>query len=280
MTIFQSTKELLKNIFENELDLDKSNISQTTIDFIIRYYNQAVRKHLKKEYKKKEDLIKMKLKKSYNLFCKKGWDDKEVDILKYSLKDLKPTFKKELEKSINNCLQLCKTQDITFLNKVRDNLLNYCSNTQLQRSQSSFFENVLPKKYDESWQKMIIRDQQKKMIGNLTYITAMRNGAFGFIWKNRQDIRVVGNPNGLYKEWNDKHNNHWKRHNKLYLFKDSEMIKKGLIKKSGDVEWAEEIPDGLPSQAINCRCTMRLLYRLYEIPKKYEYIITEKGKLE
>jgi hypothetical protein len=46
------------------------------------------------------------------------------------------------------------------------------------------------------------------------------------------------------------------------------------------VKWAEEIPDGLPSQAINCRCTMRLLYRLYEIPKKYEYIITEKGKLE
>lgn len=278
MNIFQKTKEILKDIFENEIDIDKSNIPQSTIDFIIRYYNQAIRKELKKDFFDREKLIKQRLKKSYNLFIKRGSDGIGIDILKYSLKDLKPAFRKELEKSINNCLQLCKTQDITFLNKVRDNLLNYCSNTQLKRTQSLFFENVLPRKYSEDWQKMVIRDQQKKMIGNLTYITAKRNNAFGFIWRNRKDIRVVGNPSGLYPEGNSKHNNHWNREGKLYLFKDSEMIKKGLIKKTADVEWAEEIPDGLPSQAINCRCTMRLLYRLYEIPSEYESIITNKGK--
>ena len=31
----------------------------------------------------------------------------------------------------------------------------------------------------------------------MTYITAMKNNAIGFIWKNRKDIRVVGN--ALYK---------------------------------------------------------------------------------
>lgn len=71
----------------------------------------------------------------------------EIDILKYSLKDLKPAFRKELEKSINNCLNLCKTHDINFLNQVGDSLLNYCSNTKLVRTQSSFLEDVLPKKY-------------------------------------------------------------------------------------------------------------------------------------
>ena len=276
--IFTKTRQILKTIFENELNVDKPNLSATAIDFIMRHYNQAVHHYLEKDFFDKEKLIKQRLKKSYNLFIKKGSDNIGIDILKYSLKDLKPSFRKELEKSINNCLQLCKTQDITFLNKVRDNLLNYCSNTQLERTQATLFDNVLPKNnYSEKWQKMVIRDQQKKMIGNMTYITAKRNNAIGFIWRNRKDIRVVGNPAGLYPFGNDKHKNHWNREGKLYLFKDSEMIKKGLIKKTPDVEWAEDITDGLPSQAINCRCTMRLIYRIYEIPREYQSIITQKG---
>lgn len=281
MNIFETTKNILRDIFENEIDIDKPNLSNSAIDFIIKYYNQAVRKELKKSYFYKNRLIKNILKKEYNSFLKKGAYNISPAIFKYKIKDLKPAFRKELEKSINNSLNLITTQDITFINKIRNNLLNYCSNTQLKRTQSQFWEDVLPKSYNSrSWQNMVIRDQQKKMVGNMAYITATRNNAIGFIWKNRKDIRVVGNPNGLYPKGNEKHNNHWNRENKLYLFKDSDFIRRGLIKKSGDVEYAEDIKDGLPSQAINCRCTMRILYRLYEIPENYRYIITEKGLKE
>lgn len=281
MNIFETTKNILRDIFENEIDIDKPNLSNSAIDFIIKYYNQAVRKELKKSYFYKNRLIKNILKKEYNSFLKKGAYNISPAIFKYKIADLKPAFRKELEKSINNSLNLITTQDITFINKIRNNLLNYCSNTQLKRTQSQFWEDVLPKNYNSrSWQNMVIRDQQKKMVGNMAYITATRNNAIGFIWKNRKDIRVVGNPNGLYTKGNEKHNNHWNRENKLYLFKDSDFIRRGLIKKSGDVEYAEDIKDGLPSQAINCRCTMRILYRLYEIPENYRYIITEKGLKE
>lgn len=281
MNIFETTKNILRDIFENEIDIDKPNLSNSAIDFIIKYYNQAVRKELKKDFFYKNRLIKRSFKKEYNSFLKKGAYNISPAIFKYKIKDLKPAFRKELEKSINNSLNLINTQDITFINKIRNNLLNYCSNTQLKRTQSQFWEDVLPKNYNSrSWQNMVIRDQQKKMIGNMAYITATRNNALGFIWKNRKDIRVVGNPSGLYPKGNEKHNNHWNRENKLYLFKDSDFIRKGLIKKSGDVEYAEDIKDGLPSQAINCRCTMRILYRLYEIPENYRYIITEKGLKE
>lgn len=279
--IFKTTKNILKDIFDNELNIDKPNLSENAIDFIMRHYTQAVNKQLKKDFFDKEKLIKQALKKTYNLFIKKGSYDISPAIVKYKIQDLKPAFKKELEKSINNSLSLCKTQDIAFLNKVKNSLLNYCSNTQLKRTQYLFFDNVLPKNYNNiKYQKMVIRDQQKKMVGNMAYITATRNDAIGFIWKNRKDIRVVGNPAGLYPDGNSKHNNHWNRENKLYLFKNSSFIKKGLIKKNKDVEWAEEIPDGLPSQAINCRCTMRILYRLYEIPDSYKSIITQKGLKE
>lgn len=281
MNIFETTKNILRDIFENEIDIDKPNLSNSAIDFIIKYYNQAVRKELKNNYFYKNRLIKRSFKKEYNSFLKNGAYNISPAIFKYKIKDLKPAFRKELEKSINNSLNLINTQDITFINKIRNNLLNYCSNTQLKRTQSQFWEDVLPKNYNSrSWQNMVIRDQQKKMVGNMAYITATRNNAIGFIWKNRKDIRVVGNPNGLYPNGNEKHNNHWNRENKLYLFKDSDFIRRGLIKKSGDIEYAEDIKDGLPSQAINCRCTMRILYRLYEIPENYRYIITEKGLKE
>ncbi len=275
--IFTTTKNILKDIFDNELNIDKPNLSETAIDFIIRHYTQAVNKQLKKDFFDKEKLIKQALKKTYNLFIKEGAHDISPAILKYKIKDLKPAFRKELEKAMNNALSLVKTQDIAFLNKVKNNLLNYCSNTQLKRTQYLFFDNVLPTNNNNKYQKMIVRDMQKKMVGNMAYITATRNNAIGFIWKNRKDIRVVGNPAGLYPKGNSKHNNHWNREGKLYLFKDSSFIKNGLIKKNNKVEWAEDIPDGLPSQAINCRCTMRIIYRLYEIPNQYKSIITKKG---
>lgn len=145
--IFTTTRQILKDIFENELNVDKPNLSATAIDFILRHYKQAVHDYLEKDFFAQEKLIKQRLKKSYNLFIKNGSDNMEIDILKYSLKDLKPAFRKELEKSINNCLNLCKTQNINFLNQVGDSLLNYCSNTKLVRTQSSFLEDVLPKKY-------------------------------------------------------------------------------------------------------------------------------------
>ena len=208
-------------------------------------------------------------------------------LQKYKIEDLKPDFKKELESRINVSLSYIKTQDQNTIEEIKNRLMNFASiphpNKNLKELEYDFWNDVLPEKAKKnyktsSWQNMIIRDQQHKLVSNMTYITAMKNDAIGFIWKNRKDIRVVGNPSGLYPSGNKMHNNHWKREGKLYLFRDSAALKKGLIKKTKDVQYADEIEDGLPGIPINCRCTMRLIYRLYEIPAEYKNIITEKGK--
>ena len=287
LSLFDTAKRILKSFFDDNLFSINDILSQTKIEALIRAIDKGIKKDYDKVLKSVNKEVRSKLKNEYNQFIKKGVFRAAPSLQKYKIEDLKPDFKKELESRINVSLSYIKTQDQNTIEEIKNRLMNFASiphqNKNLEELEYDFWNDVIPAKVKKnyktsSWQNMIIRDQQHKLTSNMTYITAMKNDAIGFIWKNRKDIRVVGNPSGLYPSGNKMHNNHWKREGKLYLFRDSAALKKGLIKKTKDVQYADEIEDGLPGIPINCRCTMRLIYRLYEIPAEYKNIITEKGK--
>lgn len=294
LSLFDTAKRILKSFFDDNLFSINDILSKTKIETLIRAIDKGIKKDYDKVLKSVNKEVRSKLKNEYNQFIKKGVFRVAPTLQKYKIEDLKPDFKKELESRINVSLSYIKTQDQNTIEEIKNRLMNFASiphpNKDLKELEYDFWNDVIPapkvgsrqkakKNYKtSSWQNMIIRDQQHKLTSNMTYITAMKNNAIGFIWKNRKDIRVVGNPSGLYPSGNKMHNDHWKREGKLYLFRDSAALKKGLIKKTKDVQYADEIEDGLPGIPINCRCTMRLIYRLYEIPAEYKNIITEKGK--
>ena len=265
LSLFDTAKRILKSFFDDNLFSINDILSQTKIEALIRAIDKGIKKDYDKVLKSVNKEVRSKLKNEYNQFIKKG-------VFRAA-----PTL-----------------QDQNTIEEIKNRLMNFASiphltpqadirHKNLKELEYDFWNDVIPEKAKKNyksnkWQNMIIRDQQHKLVSNMTYITAMKNDAIGFIWKNRKDIRVVGNPSGLYPSGNKMHNNHWKREGKLYLFRDSAALKKGLIKKTKDVQYADEIEDGLPGIPINCRCTMRLIYRLYEIPAEYKNIITQKGK--
>ena len=287
LSLFDTAKRILKSFFDDNLFSINDILSKTKIEALVRAIDKGIKKDYDKVLKSVNKEVRSKLKNEYNQFIKKGVFRTAPSLQKYKIEDLKPDFKKELESRINVSLSYITTQDQNTIEEIKNRLMNFASiphpNKNLKELEYDFWNDVLPEKAKKNyktskWQNMIIRDQQHKLVSNMTYITATKNNAIGFIWKNRKDIRVVGNPSGLYPSGNKIHNNHWKREGKLYLFRNSEAIKKGLIKKTKDVQYADEIEDGLPGIPINCRCTMRLIYRLYEIPVEYKNIITQKGK--
>lgn len=286
LSLFDTAKRILKSFFDDNLFSINDILSKTKIEALIRAIDKGIKKDYDKVLKSVNKEVRSKLKNEYNQFIKKGVFRAAPTLQKYKIEDLKPDFKKELESRINVSLSYIKTQDQNTIEEIKNRLMNFASiphpNKDLKELEYDFWNDVIPEKAKKNyktskWQNMIIRDQQHKLTSNMTYITAMKNNAIGFIWKNRKDIRVVGNPSGLYPSGNKMHNDHWKREGKLYLFRDSAALKKGLIKKTKDVQYADEIEDGLPGIPINCRCTMRLIYRLYEIPAEYKSIITKKG---
>lgn len=273
---YYEIKEILRQLFDEEIK-GVGSLSPAQIKTLIDLFDDLSKRKLKGTYRDKARIINTRLKKVFHGYIRQGDKALKPVIKSYNYNMLKPKLKKELEKATAEALSRVRTNDIAFLNKVRDNLLGYVSNVKLKRNIGGFYDAVLPRKYNKAWHDMVIRDQTHKLISNLTYITAVENSAIGFIWKHRHDIRVVGNPAGLYPVGNAMHNDHWSRDGRLYLFRESQALKKGYIKPNSLVEWADEIPDGIAGQPINCRCTMRLIFRLYEIPKEYESIITKKG---
>lgn len=287
LSLFNTAKKILQSFFDDNLITAGSILSASKIEALIKKIDKGIKEDINKVINSINKEVRSKLKKEYNKFVKTEVFKISPTIQKYKIEELKPDYKKELENRVDICLSYITTQDKQTVADIKNRLLNWASNTHIAKNtkelEKDFWNEIIPKtnnkKYQSNkWQNMIIRDQQHKMNANMTYITAMKNNAIGFIWRNRKDIKVVGNPSGLYPKANDIHNNHWKREGKLYLFRDSEALKKGLIKKTNKVQYVDEIEDGIPGMPINCRCTMQLIYRLYQIPTEYKNIITEKGK--
>ncbi|WP_157152320.1 hypothetical protein, partial [Brachyspira sp. SAP_772] len=206
ISLFDTAKRILKSFFDDNLFSINNILSKTAIEGLVRAIDKGIKKDYDKVLKSVNKEVRSKLKNEYNQFIKKGIFQIASGIQKYKIEDLKPDFKKELERRINVSLSYITTQDQNTIEEIKNRLMNFASiphnNKNLEELEYDFWNDVIPvnakKNYNTNkWQNMIIRDQQHKLVSNMTYITAMKNNAIGFIWKNRKDIRVVGNPSGL-----------------------------------------------------------------------------------
>lgn len=82
---------------------------------------------------------------------------------------------------------------------------------------------------------LIARDQTSKMNTAINQIRQTSLGIFEYLWRTREDKRVVGDPSGLYPKGNQVHGNHYIRNDLIF-------------------RWDEPPADGHPGYAINCRC--------------------------
>ena len=282
-------------LFEFAEDLTKKGKLTTAtgaqLDRLLATYRNITNEEIRSLMETLEPDLRREYKKIYYRFINGGYNQYHTGVKGYRIADMKPYYRKEVENSVNNSIALIKTQNADFLIKMQDRFRNWAtipSNDLRGKSDNPekitehLRKNVLktPEAVQEmtDWQKLIVRDQAKKLIGSMNRITAENSGAFAFIWHTRKDIKVTGNPSGLYPKGNDKHGNHYEREGKLYLLKESFAVKAKLVAKTKEVDYDTELSDGMPSVGISCRCYAEYIYDLEGIPKQFQGIITEKGR--
>lgn len=116
----------------------------------------------------------------------------------------------------------------------------------------------------------MLDDSIHRLRADLNTTTAKEYGAIGYIWKNQQDFRVVGNPHGIYPIVKNPitHGNHWDRQDKLYLYKGTpSKIKQELNKRGIKFELDSDLLDGSPGEPYGCRCFRINIYDLDNISK-------------
>lgn len=278
--------ELLKKRVD---ELLKKNYNQTLsakeVDQLLSEFENLNRKELEKYLKELEPSIRRMMKNQYTQLIKSG--NLKITLRPYSWDDMTPKIKKQLKNATENTLSYIKGQDEQFIQKIKQEFRNWGTlpsketrGINEKQAKKKFNENVLEGKTEEltAYQEFIMLDQTRKFAATINRLEAEEGGAFAFEWDIRGDKRVVGNPTGIYPKGNAKHGNHWERDGKLYLLRDSWAVKKGYVKAGNGVIFADEIPDGMPSVAVGCRCLAHYVFTLHSIPEEYKFILTKEGK--
>ena len=97
--------------------------------------------------------------------------------------------------------------------------------------------------------KLLARDQVSKLNAQLTKERQTRLGVQMYRWRNVQDTRVRGNPNGKYPNAIP---THWRMENVLCRWDD-----KTVYSRDGGKTWRPRpawMPQAHPGEEINCRC--------------------------
>lgn len=107
----------------------------------------------------------------------------------------------------------------------------------------------------------ILEDLTRKSMGALDRVKAQADWAIGFIWKTSSNKKVSCN--------------HAEREGKFYVFRDCPAVRDGFIAARGEVRYADQLLDGMPSVSAGCSCLARYVYSLKSVPQE---ILTKKGE--
>lgn len=281
-----NSKPLLHTLFkflENENKLGHLNsMSKSKQLALQRLINKNLNAYSKKLLTKWLKKTNTSLKRFYNRYLKSGYIDNNKGISIYKIKQISPVLIKEYKQRNLESVNLITTQSPATIEKIKQRMWNwiYEKGDTNKLSSTSLRESVkasnLIAKQDKHFS-FILNDQMHKMRGNLDAIIAKELNAIAFVWRTRQDRRVVGNPSGFYPHPSNPkmHGNHFERKDKLYFYHNTWAIKQGLIDtKAKGFMWAD-FEDGMPSVPIGCRCYANNIYALNMLPDKF---LTDKGK--
>lgn len=258
-----------KTILQWLLNFADKNITQDIIDnglsLITNEFKQDLinkNKHIRKIFNKK-----------YHSFLKNDFAKRHKNINVFSKSDINAKFRQILEKRILHSLNAIKIKDERLLLELQQRFINFISDDK-EKTMHNLQENLKANemlKHSKNYVRNVLREQTSKMNDDIDYTCGMINGAIGLIWHTQDDIKVVGNPNGLYPKGNELHNNHYKRNNVFFALKDSYATKQKLL----NAEIFENLQDIKNiKRAINCRCYYEYIYDLRDVEKQY---LTQKG---
>lgn len=296
-------KPILYELFDKlESEAKKGNlnsINQTKTIELNRLINKHLNNFNKQRLRKLINLSNARLKRFFNQYLSGlkpknkpdelsvfgGYANNNTGVKIQSIKRIKPTLLKEYKKANLESLNLITNKSSDSMNLIKERLWNWIySNDDPNKLYGTSLRNSVKAsdiliKQNKHF-RMIIRDQQHKMRGNLDYAIAQELQAISFIWNTRKDKRVVGNPGGLYPKVNNPriHDNHYERAGKMYFYHNSWAIKGGYINtKAKGFEWAD-FEDGMPSVPINCRCVASNQFSLISIERFNRDFLTQKGR--
>lgn len=167
-----------------------------------------------------------------------------VDILKsLGERGLKEAFEAQVAENVG----LIKSIPSKYFEKIQEMVI--ASTLGQQRFEGGIVKEIQELTHTTRKRaKLIARDQSAKAVSTFTQMRYQNLGCTKYIWRNAQDRRVAGNPNGLYPDPDPKskyHGNHWDREGKVY-------------------EWTNPPPDGNPGMPINCRCYAEPIFDIEE----------------
>lgn len=260
-------ERLIRNIMERaRRDKTGRLIGYTSA---LKALEDEIKRQTQKDLKKSETAVKQALSREYYGFKKAGFKKSVPGLAAYKLDDLTPALRRELKRKTEEALSYIQSANETNMNNLKNRFINWATNPTPVADEGLKVEPISRK------ERAVIKDQTQKLEGNLAEIVAKESGAWGYVWHNRKDRRVVGNPAGLYPDGgNETHGNHWEREGKIYLLDDSPALRYGWIKPTKNYPLSSTLTDGRPKQAPGCRCWAAYLYKLSDAP---EEILTEKG---
>lgn len=274
----------LKSLYDWVEDRMNNETLDTTSPNILERGSQilsgCIKTYLQKQMRELRRKTTYDLKQGYYNYINTDYKRQNPGLNTYRLQEIKKPLRQELQVRTGYALALIKTQTEQNLNKLKGRFIDWINQQTLGDDKQSLKEMLDLDKLryqNKRHQQFIITDQYHKMIGNFDDIVANHFEALGFIWKNRKDKRVAGNPTGINPKPDKNspmHGNHWVRENKIYLYEQSWAKTAKLIKAPDGYE-VSDLKDGPPGMPIGCRCYRVNLYELNELPKDY---LTEKGK--
>lgn len=291
---FTASSQILFDFAEELIRTKKlDKVSAKKLEEVLKKYRGLTEKKLESFLISVTPKVRTTLRRAYNQYLSGGYAERNLKIKPYKLRDLAPSFRRELDNHVVNSLALIKTQNMQTMYKLEKTFRNWAtvpakelraSLTDPVKITSNLKKEIINDKelryQNERHLRFILKDQTNKLNSAMDKITADNLGAIGFIWRNSRDQRVVGNPGGLYPEVSNPkvHGNHYEREGKLYLYKDSWALKNGYIAPRAGVSFSDSIQDGMPGIPIGCRCYAESIYNLEDIPTKFHAIITKKGQ--
>lgn len=285
------SKQLLFEFAESLTKKDKLNTATALqVDRLLSTYRNITDKEIKEFIRKLTPDLQALYRNVYYKFKKDGYKRYHSGVKAYRINDLSPDYRKEVQNAVDNSIGLIKTQNAEFIQVVQNRIRNWSTiptpetRGQVPGSKEDIIQSLskylkaTPKRYDtKEHRDFILRDQSKKLISAMNNITAKKGGAIGFIWHNRRDKKVVGNPAGLWPNPTRLHGDHWDREKKFYILSNSWAFKRGLIKKTKNVILDIDLKDGIAGVAPGCRCWTEYIYNIEDIPVKDKSCITKKG---
>lgn len=202
----------------------------------------------------------------YDRMVKGGYVKVAPGVSKFTVEQLKPKLRRELERRMMTSQQLIKLNREAMIEKTRQRFVGWASSVPAGGSKAVDRKDVskdvrkalasLP--FNE---RRVMIDQAQKFHADLADIVATDNDAIAAIWHSHWK-----RPGYNYRE------DHKERDKLVYAIRGNWAIEKGLM-KAGPAGYTDEITR--PGEEVFCSCDYEYVYNIRDLP---EEMLTAKGR--